>query len=234
MSGPRRFAFYDFDGTLVSSNVVTQYAWYVGKLPSRRQAAGRYARLLVGAPVLAGLELYSRRLFNVVFYREYRGLRREWLEEMAEGLFGEVFRPALYPGARGLVEADRAAGYETVLVTGSLDFALGPVVRHFGFEHVIANSLVFRDGVATGEIAPPLIAGREKAAAMERLSREYNVDSARSKAYSDSVSDLPMLEAVGLPAAVNAGRRLRRIARERGWPVLDLRKESHGSDSTAG
>jgi len=68
-----------------------------------------------------------------------------------------------------------------------------------------------------------VIAEREKQAAVIRYAREHNVDTARSKAYSDSFSDLPMLESVGLPAAVNPDRRLRRIARERNWPILDLR-----------
>jgi len=58
-----------------------------------------------------------------------------------------------------------------------------------------------------------------------KVCRQYNVEPARSKAYSDSFSDVPMLEAVGQPAAVNPDRRLRRVARERGWPVLDLKRE---------
>ncbi len=214
-----RGAFYDLDGTLVSSNVVTQYAWYVRRLGSR----ARLARLIASAPLLLGYELYSRRAFNVFFFRMYRGLRRDRLEEMAEALFAEVFQPHMFARAKDLVDRDRAAGFRTILVTGSLDFALGPLVRHFGFDHVISNRLVFRDGVATGELAPPLIAEAEKVAAIEHLAGQYNVDSVRSKAYSDSMSDLPMLEAVGEPAVVHPGRRLRRIAQERGWPVLDLK-----------
>ncbi len=215
----RRFAFYDLDGTLVSSNVVTQYAWYVRRLGSW----ARFSKLLLSAPVLLGFELYSRRAFNVFFYRFYRGMRRDWLEAQAQGLFEEVFRPNLYPRSRELVAADREDGFETVLVTGSLDFALGPLAEFFGFDHVISNRLVFENGAATGELEPPLIAETEKVAAMRRLCAERGGEMADSKAYSDSLSDLPMLEAVGLPAAVNPGRRLRRIARERGWPVLDLK-----------
>jgi HAD superfamily hydrolase (TIGR01490 family) len=219
---PRGFAFYDLDGTLVSSNVVTQYAWYARNLPSRGRAAAKTARLVASLPLLIGLDLYSRRLFNEVFYREYRGMKKEWLVDMAANLFEAVIRPAIYPGAKSLVESDRAAGFHTVLVTGSLDFALAPVARFFGFDHLISNSLKFSDGVATGDIEPPVIAEREKVAVMLRLCRQHNVDSAQSKAYSDSISDLPMLEAVGLPSAVNPDRRLRRIACQRGWPILKL------------
>lgn len=218
-----RFAFYDLDGTLVSSNVLTQYVYYLRQLPSPRQAVAKGALLLAGLPWLGGLELLSRRAFNVWFYRLYRGMRRDWLLEMAEGLFETVIRPAIFPGAPALVARDRAEGYRTVLVTGSPDFALGPVVRHFGFDRLVANRLEFSGGVATGRIRPPVLAGREKVAVIQQLCRQYNVDTAESKAYSDSLSDLPMLEAVGRPSVVHPGFRLRRIARRRGWPVLDLR-----------
>ncbi len=189
------------------------------------QSYAKLARLLASVPWLFGLDLYSRKEFNAVFYRKYRGLERQWLEALAEGLFSELFLPAMHAGAQPLIEQDRAAGFQTVLVTGSLDFALGPIVRHFGFDHVISNRLVFRDGVATGDLEPPLVAEDQKVAAMGSLAREYNVDTALSKAYSDSMSDLPMLEAVGLPSVVHPGRRLRQIAEQRGWPVLNLKNQ---------
>ena len=189
-------------------------------------AALKYAKLVLSVPLLIALDLYSRRLFNVVFYREYRGLRKDWLEAQSERMFQEVIRPEIYPGAKALVDADRAQGYRLVLVTGGLDFYLAPVLRYFGFDDVICNSLVWDNGTATGEIAPPLIAEQEKVAAIQTLCRDYGVDPAHSKAYSDSFSDLPMLESVGLPAAVNPDRRLRRAAVERGWPILDLKTRS--------
>lgn len=226
MSGP--FAFFDLDGTLVSSNVVTQYAWYARRLGSYSRLAG----LVVRAPALLAFELCSRRAFNVSFFALYRGLRRDWLERLAGELFEHVFRPHLYAGAASLLEADRSAGYSPVLVTGSLDFAVEPLARHLGFAHVISNRLVFAGGVATGQLAAPVMAGSEKVTAIRRMCGEHHVETAQSKAYSDSLSDLPMLEAVGLPAVVHPGRRLRRIARRRGWPILDLRgKDSRARDS---
>ena len=221
-----RTAFYDLDGTLLSGNIVTRYAFFARNHPSRGTAALKYTKLVLSVPLLIALDLYSRRLFNEVFYREYRGLRKDWLEAQSEPLFEQVIRPEIYPGAKALVDADRAQGYRLVLVTGGLDFYLGPVLRHFGFDHVICNSLVWDNGTATGEIAPPLIAEQEKVAAIQTLCRDYGVDTAHSKAYSDSFSDLPMLESVGLPAAVNPDRRLRRAAIERGWPILDLKNRS--------
>lgn len=227
MINPTGIAFYDLDGTLVSSNVVMRYAFYARSLPSRTQAVLKYSKLLCGVPILVGLDLYSRRLFNKTFYREYRGMRSDWLSEQAEALFEEVMLPTIYPGARALVEADRTRGYRLVLITGELDFALGPVVRYFGFDNLISNSLAYENGVATGEVVPPLIAEKEKVEAMLKLCREYDVAPAQAKAYSDSFSDVPMLEAVGQPAAVNPELRLKRVARTRGWPILNLKGMTH-------
>lgn len=220
-------AFYDFDGTLVSSNVVTQYAWYARRSKPARAAVWRIVKLAAGVPALIAVDLYSRRRFNEVIYHCYRGMGEEWLREQAESLFESVIRPAIHAGAGPLVERDRAEGFVTVLVTGSPDFAVAPAARWFGFHRVIANRLVFANGVATGEIAPPLIAEREKVEAMRRLAREYNVGTEHCKAYTDSISDLPMLEAVGRPAAANPERRLRRVALQRGWPVIDLKAGNH-------
>jgi len=222
MESPEGLAFYDLDGTLIASNVVTQYRYYARRVPSRGEVVARFLQLLVSAPLLAGAEMYSRPTFNRIFYRHYRGMRRDWLEETAESLFETILRPAIYPGAKKLVESDAAAGFRTVLVTGSPEFAIGPLVRNFGFDAVIANRLVFEDGIATGAIVPPVLADRDKVDAIRNLCRRYNVEAERSKAYSDSMSDLPMLQAVGRPVATNPGRRLRRIAQQRGWEVLSL------------
>ena len=221
-----RMAFYDLDGTLVSGNIVQRYAFFVRSLPSRARAAVKGFKLVMSVPIWIALDFWSRRLFNHVFYREYRGMRREWLCGLDEELFRRAVEPTIYPGAKALVEADRRAGFTLVLVTGELDFALGPLVRYFGFDAVISNSLIWRNGVATGEVVEPLVAEREKVEAMRRLANKHGTDLGQAKAYSDSFSDSPMLESVGNPAAVHPDRRLKRLALDRGWPILNLRKDA--------
>ncbi|MGH9326179.1 MAG: HAD family hydrolase [Terriglobia bacterium] len=223
MSSTPRIAFYDFDGTLVSSNIVTRYAYLVRRLPSRTQALWKFTRLLTSVPSYLVLERISRRYFNEVFFREYRGMKRAWLEEQAERLFAEVVQPSIYPGAKALLDADRDRGFFRVLVTGELDFVLGPVMRYFEIGQVISNSLVFENGVATGQVVEPLIAEEEKVKAMARICRDRQASMRVARAYSDSFSDLPMLEAVGEPAAVHPDRRLKGLAAERRWPVLNLK-----------
>jgi HAD superfamily hydrolase (TIGR01490 family) len=228
MSKPERIAFYDFDGTLVSSNIVTRYAFLVRHLPSRAKAIWKFSRLIASVPTYLLLNRYSRRLFNETFFREYGGMKKTWLEAQGDLLFEEAIRPSIYPGARALVDRDREQGFYLVLVTGELDFALRRVVRYFGFDQLICNSLVFEKGVATGKVAEPLIAEEEKVKAMSRICKARGVSLTRAKAYSDSFSDAPMLEAVGMPAVVNPDGRLKKLATLRGWPVLDL-KSSSGS-----
>ena len=150
-------------------------------------------------------------------------MNRAILYQQSQEMFLADILPKIYPGAKPLIEIDRANGFRLVLVSGGLDFAIAPVAKHFGFDDVITNQLIFEDGVATGEVKPPLLAEQEKVAMIKRYCREYNVDTERSKAYSDSLSDIPMLEALGVAVAVNPDRRLKKIATERGWPILDLR-----------
>ena len=149
-------------------------------------------------------------------------MSKEWLAAKAEELFEQEILPKIYPGAHASLRSDRQQGFRLVLLSGGLDFALAPAVRHFDFDDLICNRLAYQDGVASGEVVSPLLAEQEKVAAVHRFCREYNVETAQSKAYSDSFSDLPMLEAVGLPSAVNPDRRLRRAANDRGWPVVNL------------
>jgi HAD superfamily hydrolase (TIGR01490 family) len=222
-----RIAFYDLDGTLCSGNVVQRYAFYARHYPSRWRAILRWSKLVASLPLLVGLEFYSRRLFNEFFYREYRGMRETWLREMGEELFESVVRPTIFPGSKALVEADRGQGFRPVLVTGELDFAIQHVARYFNFDAVISNTLFYRGGEATGNVVAPLVAEREKAAAITNLCQLHSVELSDTKAYSDSISDVHMLEAVGRPVAVNPDRRLKRVALQRGWPILDLKNGHH-------
>src|SRR2546426_388703 len=198
--------------------------------PSKARALLKCSKLLLSVPAMIGLDFYSRTLFNEIFYREYRGMKKEWLQELEGTLFERVIRPSIYAGAKDVVEADRAQGFRPVLVTGELDVALAAVVRYFAFDAVISNSLVYENGAATGKVVPPLIAEAEKVAAIARLCRQWNASLPDSKAYSDSFSDAPMLESVGNPVAVNPDRRLKRVAQSRGWPILELKRSAGRGD----
>lgn len=216
-------AFYDFDGTLVSGNVVSRYAWFARHHPNKPVAAWRFSKALVGVPLWLALDAVSRRLFNIVFFRQYRGLGEDWLRSQSREMFDSTIRKEQFRYAKERVALDKSEGYRTVLVTGGLDFEIAPAAEYFGFDDMLANRMAFSQGVATGEILPPLLAGEEKASTLRSYAEDRGFSMPEARAYSDSYSDLPMLLAVGSPVATNPDARLRRAARANGWMVLDLR-----------
>lgn len=224
---PVRLAFYDFDGTLASGTIVHHYAYFASRHGSRLDALRRQARLLLKLPFFVGVNRVSRRRFNELFFREYRGLDQRVLVRLSGRLLDDQVRRAIYPAARAALAADRANGYRLVLLSGELDVALTPVAEELGFDDLVCNRLVYRDGVASGDVVSPLLAEGEKAAAIRRICRAHGTTPATARAYSDSLSDLPMLEEVGEPFAVNPDPRLRRMAQVRGWPIVNWRDPHH-------
>ncbi len=216
---PSALAFFDFDGTIVSSNVVDQYLWLV----RRRLSLPRFLKLLLQATRLKQADKQSRRLFNELFYAHYRGLRKPWLTAQGSALSHHYLAPKVYPGVKPLIARNFVEGFTPVLVTGSLDFSITPLAQSLGFTRVIANSLEFENGIATGRIRQPIIAETHKVDTMRALCRELSIEPSACRAYSDDTSDLPMLEAVGHPIAANPKPELRQLALARGWPIEDLR-----------
>jgi alcohol-forming fatty acyl-CoA reductase len=115
------------------------------------------------------------------------------------------------------VRAHRRRGDRVVLMTGALDFLVDSLA-HLGDE-LIAARLVERTGRFTGELAEPPLTADGRASHAARLAAEQGLELADCHAYGDSISDLPLLELVGHPHAINPDFRLAREARRRGWPV---------------
>lgn len=221
-SGWDRGAFFDVDGTLVATNVVHAYAYYVFH---RGTIFGTTSRLLKGlalAPVYAIADRMNRKVFNELFYRAYRGLSEDRLIELAQPLCDEVLAPAVYPGALDIIAECRKAGCKIVLCTGAIDITMRPLQKLLGADDLIANSLQFVEGFATGKVIPPIVEGANKANRVRDYCLQHGLRLDLSHAYSDSLSDYPMLTVVGRPTAVNPDSRLRSHARAYEWPILDL------------
>src|SRR3712207_6785742 len=123
--------------------------------------------------------------------------------------------------AADLIEEHRAAGREIVIVSSSGAEMVEPIGQLLGVDRVVATRMVTVDGRYTGEI-DFYAYGENKAVAVRQVAAENGYDLADCYAYSDSITDLPMLAAVGHPTAVNPDRALRRAAAEHGWPVLEF------------
>jgi HAD superfamily hydrolase (TIGR01490 family) len=218
-----RGAFFDVDGTLVSTNVVHAYAYYVFNRGTIFGTASRLFRGLAMAPAYAIADRYNRKAFNELFYRAYRGLSEDRLVELAPDLCDEVLKPAVFPGAFDIIAECRRAGCKIVLCTGAIDITMKPLVDYLGADDLIANSLQFVEGFATGKVIPPIVEGANKANRIRDYALQHGLRLDVSHAYSDSLSDYPMLTVVGRPTAVNPDSKLRSHARAYEWPILDLR-----------
>ena len=218
-----RGAFFDVDGTLVSTNVVHAYAYYVFNRGTIFGTAQRLVKGLAMAPLFAAADRMNRKVFNELFYRSYRGLSEDRLVELSQDLCDEVLKPAVYPGALDIIAECRRAGCKIVLCTGAIDITMKPLVEHLGADDLIANSLQFVEGFATGKVIPPIVEGANKANRIRDYCVQHGLRLDQSHAYSDSLSDYPMLTVVGRPTAVNPDRKLRSHARAYEWPILDLR-----------
>ncbi len=213
-------AFFDMDGTLLSSNVIETYLWM--RL-QELDGAGRFAelaRVAARVPSLVRAERRERSAFLRAVYREYAGARLDDLDAVVDELLSDHVLSRLAPAAVRRVREHRRAGHRTVLITG----AVRPLTRPLAplFDHIEAAELaVDGSGTCTGHLAGSPLVGESRAAFMRDWAARNGIDLGRSYAYADSHSDLPLLAASGHPVAVRPDVPLYRHARRHHWTIVD-------------
>jgi fatty acyl-CoA reductase len=216
--GPRGLAFFDLEGVVLDASLVHFYAWLRGSAMPTVDRGLWLALLATRALRWRALDRRSRAAFNRSFYRQYRGLPAEELRALAADGLREFILPRVRHAAVRRIRAHRERGDRVVIVTGALDFLVAPLA-HLADE-LIAARLREQHGAFTGELAEPALSADGRASLAAALAAERAVPLDCCHAYGDSISDLPLLELVGHPAAVNPDFRLEREARRRGWTVL--------------
>ncbi|AWV88842.1 HAD family hydrolase [Bradymonas sediminis] len=216
-------AFYDVDGTLISTNVVHAYAYYAMNSPMMSKKLSKTAGLLASLPAYWLADKFDRRLFNVHFYKNYAGFSEDRLVVLGEEIFENVIRPNIFEGARSLVAKSKEQGHRQVLITGAIDVITAPLADFLGVDDFVANRLEMKDGIATGRLLKPVLAGASKALWVRQYGEKHGLDLDGSFAYADSGSDIPLLSVVGHPCAVNPDFRMRTNARAYDWPILNLK-----------
>lgn len=216
-------AFFDLDKTIIakSSTLAFSKPFQAGGLISRRAVLKSvYAQFvfLVGGADHDQMEKLRAFMSSLVAGWDVATVR----EIVAETLH-HVVDPIVYDEAVTLIAEHQLAGRDVVIVSASGTEVVEPIGVLLGADHVVASQLEVVDGHYTGEIHYYAYA-EEKARAIEALAAERGYDLAQCYAYSDSVTDIPMLAAVGHPHAVNPDRDLRKAAAEREWPVLVFTK----------
>jgi HAD superfamily hydrolase (TIGR01490 family) len=216
-------AFYDLEGTLVSTNLVHTLGFYARRQQGLLQTIKKSAQTLAKLPFFAATDLYSRNVFNEIFFKSYAGESEDRLRFFADELFEDILKPAIFDGTFELIETSKKLGLRQVIITGALDFTVAPLIKHFGIDDFAANRLEFVNGYATGRLLPPVMAAATKAKWIREFAERENLSLSDSYAYSDSISDLPMLSIVGHPAAVNPDFRLKQTALQHDWAILNLK-----------
>lgn len=216
-------AFYDLEGTLVSTNLVHTLGFYAKRQQGLMSSFVKSATTLLSLPVFAVTDQYSRKVFNDLYFKRYKGQSEDRLRFFARELFEDVIKPAVFPGTYELLEKSRALGLRQVVITGALDLSVQPLMDHLGITDYVTNRLEFVNGVATGRLLPPVMAAATKASWIRIYSEREGISLTDSYAYTDSMSDLPMLSIVGHPAVVNPDMRLRQTALHHDWPILNLK-----------
>jgi HAD superfamily hydrolase (TIGR01490 family) len=151
------------------------------------------------------------------------GHRVSEVQILVEEIFDEVMADRIWPGTLALAQQHLDAGERVWLVTAAPVEVARLIARRLGLTGALGTVAAQRDGVYTGELVGDILHGPAKAVAVRSLALHEGLDLASCAAYSDSVNDLPMLELVGHPCAVNPDGKLRRHAEAAGWRIRDYR-----------
>jgi len=219
----RSAAFFDLDKTVIAKSSALAFGrpFYRDGLISRRDVIkGAYAQLMFR--IGGGSDEQSMTRTRDYIAQLCAGWRVDQVQQIVRETLEELIQPYVYAEAAALIEDHQAAGRDVVLVSASGDEMVRPIGELLGITDIIATRMVVEDGRYTGTV-DFYAAGPNKVAAVRALAEERGYDLKTSYAYSDSVTDAQLLATVGRPTAVNPDRALRRIAVEKGWPIVEFR-----------
>jgi HAD superfamily hydrolase (TIGR01490 family) len=223
-------ALFDIDGTLLGRNTAPLYM-------SHLRRTGQAGRLDV-ARTLYYLFWYKLGLLDVrraleVSMAFVRGKDEAAMVADCVGWYHEAVRPWVFPEMASRVAAHRRAGHVVALLTSATRYLAEPLGADLGIDHLLVTQLVVHEGRFTGEVVEPVCYGRGKVYWAERFAAAHGVELRESYFYTDSITDLPLLDRVAHPRVVHPDPRLRRLAQRRGWQVLRPRLGEPGDAPAA-
>ena len=220
-----RIAFFDVDNTLTRGSTL----YFLGKGMYER---GFFTKRDIGAWVLANIrfrmtgteksEVIAR--FQKSATDFIAGHKVDEIRKIGEEIYTEFVSPSLWEGTMAIAQRHLNAGDEVWLVTASPQDFAELIAEKLGFTGALGTQAETKDGKYTGNLIGPLLHGKEKASAVIKLTNEPKINIKECFAYSDSHNDLPLLNTVGHPNAINPDAKLRIISFSSGWPVHDFRR----------
>jgi len=213
---PRVGAFFDMDKTLIAENsgsLFMRHQYEQGEIDGFEllKGFGAYVQYKLGVLDIAN---WTRKLML-----QFAGRSESDLERQTAEWFEELVVPVIYPEAEKLVQAHREAGDLVAIVSGATRFVVEPLARRLGIEHMLYTRLEVEEGRFTGRVVEPICFEEGKIYWIRAFIEAHGVDLAKSFFYTDSVTDMPLLDLVGHPVVVNPDPLLYRRALQRRWPV---------------
>jgi putative phosphoserine phosphatase/1-acylglycerol-3-phosphate O-acyltransferase len=213
---PRIGAFFDMDKTILSENSATLYMRYryergeIGKRDLMR-GLGAYLKYKIG--------ILDIRSWTLDMMTQFNGQSEEQLEREAIAWVEDAVVETIYPEAERLVDEHLAESHVVAIVSGATAFVVRPIAVQLGIEHILYTRLEVENGLFTGRVVEPICFEEGKIYWLQQFIEEQGIDLAKSYFYSDSITDLPLLDLVGHPVATNPDPLLYRTAVKRRWPV---------------
>jgi HAD superfamily hydrolase (TIGR01490 family) len=230
-SQPRVGAFFDMDKTLIAENSGSLYMRY------------RYQRgEISGLDLLKGIGAYLQYKLGILDIRnwtknmmiQFRGHSEQELEAEANRWFEDMVVDTIYPEAEALVRKHEAAGHIVAIVSGATKFVVRPLARRLAIPHFLFTRLEVENGCFTGRVIEPICFEEGKIYWLQQFIDEHGIDLAKSYFYTDSITDLPLLDLVGHPIAANPDPFLYRAAVRRHWPVRFFAEPDSAGPRSAG
>jgi putative phosphoserine phosphatase/1-acylglycerol-3-phosphate O-acyltransferase len=214
--GPKVGAFFDLDRSLLAGFSALAFL-------RERAAEGRVSpRELFDSTRGALAYTLGRTGFSGMLTAStaaYRGISESVFEEIGETVFEKHLAGRVFPESRALVRAHAERGHTLAIVSSATRYQAEPLARELGIPHVLCTRLEVKHGMFTGRVERPTCWGEGKLTCAGELAQREGVELDESYFYTDSIDDLPLLEAVGRPRPLNPDRKLAGLARDRGWPV---------------
>jgi putative phosphoserine phosphatase/1-acylglycerol-3-phosphate O-acyltransferase len=230
-AGKKAIAFFDLDRTLIAGYSIVAVAWeriQQGVSRGELRQSLKILKEVLQQKKQASEDSYQRMVAQLCKHLE--GMSEQTLAELGEKAYHRTIARSLYMESIALVEAHRAAGHHLVILSAASRYQVEPIAKVLGIDEICCTSLEVVDGLFTGRAITPMCYGDGKTMAAKRVSKRLKTSLKSCWFYSDSSHDLPMLEQVGNPVAVNPSDALAVHARANKWPQLHF--DSRGLPST--
>jgi len=209
-------AFFDMDRTILddsSGMLYLRYLWQTGRIGPREGLRIAWWWLWYALGLVNFPQAMARMFIS------FMGEREDIVRVGSAAWFEEWVAPHITETAVQRIEEHRAQGHRPVVLSAASVYVVRPLAERLKIPDYLCTYLEVKDGRFTGRLVEPSCYGPGKVLLAEQFAARNGIDLGRSYFYSDGYEDVPMLERVGHPVVVNPDRRLRRLARQRGWPI---------------